>query len=114
MRGVGVHLAPCGSAGMLMFHLCLSGTNIENAIIFSSGDQCASPSFSVTCVTCVGGPSTSIQRTKICVPLGSPSERYTMRLPSGAHRAPDPFAKNRCCDPSAFMIHNAESHLSSS
>src|SRR5260370_1419913 len=98
---------------MLMVHLCLSGTNMENAIVFPSGDQCASASFSVACVTCVGGPSASIQRTKICVPLGSPSDRYRMRLLSGAQRGPEPLARNRCCDPSAFMIHSEDSHLSS-
>jgi hypothetical protein len=55
--------------------LFFSGTNMENAMVFPSGDHRASASFSVAWVTCVGGPSASIQRMKICVPRGSPSAK---------------------------------------
>ena len=86
-RGAGVHFAPFGSAGMLIVHFSCSGTNIENAIDLPSGDHFALRGVSVTCVICVAGPSTSTQRTKICEPFGSPSARYSSRLPSGDQRA---------------------------
>jgi hypothetical protein len=63
------------SGGMPINQVFLLGTNMENAIHLPSGDQRASATFSVACVTCVAGPSMSIQRTKICVPRGSPSAR---------------------------------------
>src|SRR5262245_21392641 len=96
-----------------MFQMFFSGTNIEKATDLPSGDQRGDRGASVTCVTCVAGPSMSIQRTKICEPFGSPSAVYRMRLPSGDQRAPDPLTRNRFCVPSAFMIQSAESHLSS-
>src|SRR5271166_6549867 len=108
MRGAGVHFAPSGSGGMLMFHLLRSGTNMENAIILPSGDQCASATFSVERVTCEAGPSASIHRTKIWVPLGSPSARYRTRLLSEAQRGFAPLARKRCWEPSAFMIQREE------
>ena len=58
---------------MLIFQVSFSGTNMENAMDLPSGDQRASATLSVACVTCVAGPSVSIQRTKICGPRGSPS-----------------------------------------
>ncbi len=51
MRGVAVHFAPVGAVGMLMVHGFFFGTNIVNAIHFPSGDQFASATFSVACVT---------------------------------------------------------------
>src|ERR1051326_198020 len=114
MRGGGVHLAPFGSLGMLMFHFSCSGSNLENAIDFPSGDQRTSRGVSSRCVICVAGPSASTQRTNTCEPLGSPSATYRSRFPSGAQRADEPLAKNRCSDPSLFRIQVSDSHLSSS
>src|SRR5438876_4510496 len=113
-RGEDVHFAPFGSAGMLIAHFSSAETNAENAIDLPSGDQRALRGVSVTCVTCVAGPSAFTQRTKICVPFGSPSARYSTRLPSGDHRAADSFTKNRCSDPSALIVQISDSHLSSS
>src|SRR5689334_6814092 len=94
-------------------HVCLSGTNMEKAMDFPSGDHRGARGASVVCVTCVGGPSISIHRTKIWAPFGSPSATYRILLPSGDHRALDPFTRKRCCVLSEFTIHSAESHLSS-
>ncbi len=90
-----------------------SGTSITKAIALPSGAHFGSLSFSVTRVTWEDAPAASIQRTNSCVPLGSPSARYRMRIPSGDQRASLPFTRKRLCEPSAFMIHSAESHLSS-
>ena len=90
-----------------------SGTSIRKAIALPSGAHFASVGVSVRRVTWDDAPSPSIQRTKTCVPLGSPSARYRMRVPSGDHRASDPLTRKRWCDPSAPTIHNADSHLSS-
>src|SRR3989441_7313960 len=38
---------------------------------------------------------------------------YAIRVPSGDQRALEPFTRNRFFEPSAFMIHSAESHRSS-
>src|SRR5712692_10802835 len=35
-----------------------------------------------------------------------------MRVPSGDHRALEPFVRNRCFVPSAFIIHSADSNRS--
>src|SRR5262245_38863630 len=111
-RGAADHVEPAGAGGMLILHVFFSGTNIENAIDFPSGDHRGLRGDSVTCVTGVAGPSTSIQRTKICEPLGSPSDVYKIRLPSDDQRAPAPLTRNRFCVPSVFTIHSADSHLS--
>ena len=89
---------------MLMFQLSFSGTNMENAIHFPSGDQRASATLSVACVICVAGPSASIHRTKICGPRGSPSAIYSTRLASDDQRGPEPLARNRFWLPSALTI----------
>ena len=86
---------------------------MENAIDLPSGDQRASATLSVARVTWVAGPSVSIQRTKICGPRGSPSAIYSMRFPSADQRGLEPFVRNRCWPPSAFMIQREESHRSS-
>src|SRR2546422_111323 len=96
-----------------MFQRVESGTSITKAIVLPSGAHFASVGVSVRRVTWDDAPSASIQRTKIWVPLGSPSAKYRMRVPSGDQRASDPFTRNRWCDPSALMIQRAESHLSS-
>src|SRR5476651_521164 len=98
---------------MLIAHRSGSGTNAEKAIDFPSGDHFALRGASATRVIWVAGPSVSIQRTNNCAPFGSPSAEYISRLPSGDQRAPAPFTRNRFWDPSAFMIHSADSHLSS-
>jgi hypothetical protein len=113
MRGVPVQWAPSGAAGMLIFQVSFSGTNMENAMDLPSGDQRASATFSVAWVTCVAGPSVSIQRTKICGPRGSPSAIYRMRFPSADQRGFEPLVRNRCWLPSAFMIQSEESQRSS-
>src|SRR5262245_53701033 len=99
---------------MLIVHFSCSGSNIEKAIHLPSGDQATLRGASTRCVICVGGPSTSTQRTKICDPFGSPSATYNKRLPSGDQRALDPFTRNRCCEPSLLRIQVSTSHLSSS
>src|SRR6266576_436818 len=99
MRGAGVHFAPSGWAGMLIFHGVSLFTSIVKASERPSGDQLTLAGVSVTRVICEVAPSASIQRTKTCVPFGSPSARYAMRLPSG--------------DPSALAIHRPESQRSS-
>src|SRR5262245_42015896 len=98
---------------MLMSQLFFSGTNIEKAMDFPSGDQRGARGVSITCVTWVAGPSMSIQRTKICEPLGSPSAVYRIRLLSGDQRAFEPFTRYRFCVASALIIQSDESHLSS-
>ena len=113
MRGGGVHFAPFGSAGILMDHFSCSGSNIENAIDLPSGDQRTLRGVSRTWVTCVAGPSASIQRTNTCDPFGSPSATYSSRFPSGDHRAEEPLTKKRCSEPSLFIIQVSDSHLSS-
>src|SRR6267143_4884892 len=113
MRGAGVHFAPSGAAGMLIFHGVSLFTSIVNATDRLSGDHVRLAGVSVTCVTCEVAPSASIQRTKTCVPFGSPSEKYAMRVPSGDQRALEPFTRKRLREPSAFMIHNPESQRSS-
>src|SRR5882724_9036969 len=90
-----------------------SGTSITKAIALPSGAHFASVGVSVRRVTWDDAPSASIQRTKIWVPLGSPSAKYRMRVPSGDHRASDPFTRKRWCDPSGPAIQRADSHLSS-
>src|SRR5216117_2315342 len=112
-RGAGVHFAPSGAAGMLIFQGVSLFTSIVNASERPSGDQLRLAGFSLTCVTCDVAPSASIQRTKTCVPFGSPSAKYAMRVPSGDQRALDPFTRKRLREPSAFMIHNPESQRSS-
>src|ERR671937_865458 len=113
MRGAGVHFAPSGAAGMLIFHGVSLFTIIVNAIERPSGDQLSFSGVSVTRVTCDVAPSASIQRTKTCVPFGSPSAKYAIRVPSGDQRALEPFTRKRFFEPSAFMIHNPESQRSS-
>src|SRR2546425_11811606 len=103
---------------MLIFHGVSLFTSIVNASDWpppppASGDQLKLDGVSVTRVTCDVAPSASIQRTKICVPFGSPSAKYAIRVPSGDHRALEPFTRNRFFEPSAFMIHSPESHRSS-
>ena len=58
-----------------MLHAVESGTTMTKLIALPSGDHSALPGFSVTRVIWDEAPSASIQRTKICVPLGSPSAR---------------------------------------
>src|SRR5437870_981410 len=52
-----------------------SGTTMTKLIALPSGDHFASLGFSATRVIWEDAPSASIQRTKIWVPLGSPSAR---------------------------------------
>src|SRR6267143_2382618 len=115
MRGADVHLAPSGAAGMLIFHGVSLFTSIVNASDCPppSGDQLKLAGVSLTRVTCDVAPSASIHRTKICVPFGSPSAKYAIRVPSGDQRALEPFTRKRLREPSAFMIHNPESQRSS-
>ncbi len=87
---------------------------MANEMTLPSGAQRGSAGVSSTRVICVTAPSASIQRTNSCVPLGSPSARKAIRVPSGDQRAFDPFTRKRWCEPSALMIHSADSHLSSS
>src|SRR5215472_3315278 len=94
-RGAGVHFAPSGAIGMLIFHGVSVFTSIVKASERPSGDQLRLLGVSVTRVTCDVAPSASIQRTKICVPFGSPSAKYAMRVPSGDQRAFDPFTRKR-------------------
>src|ERR1041385_1225793 len=86
-RGAGVHFAPSGAIGMLMRHGVSLFTSIVKASERPSGDQLRLFGVSPTCVICDVAPSASIQRTNTCVPLGSPSAKYAMRLPSGDQRA---------------------------
>src|SRR5258705_2128330 len=113
MRGAGVHFAPSGAAGMLIFHGVSLFTSIVNASERPSGDQLTVAGVSVTRVICDVAPSASIQRTNTCVPFGSPSARYAIRLPSGDQRALEPFTRNRFFEPSAFMIQSPEAQRSS-
>src|SRR2546421_1263000 len=113
MRGAGVHFAPSGATGMLMRHGVSLFTSIVNATERPSGDQLNFSGLSLTRVICDVAPSASIQRTKTCVPFGSPSAKYAMREPSGDQRAFEPFTRKRFFEPSAFMIHNPESQRSS-
>src|SRR5438045_5163112 len=99
---------------MLIFHGVSLFTSIVNASERPSGDQLRLLGDSLTCVTCEIAPSASIQRTKTCVPFGSPSAKYATRDPSGDQRAFEPFTRNRLREPSAFMIQSAESQRSSS
>ena len=54
-----------------MAHSVFLGTNMANPIHFPSGDHLMLRGPSVSRVTWVVAPSASIQRTKICAPLGS-------------------------------------------
>jgi len=98
---------------MLIFHGVSLFTSIVKASERPSGAHVRFAGVSLTCVTCEVAPSASIQRTKTCVPFGSPSAKYAMRVPSGDQRALDPFTRKRLREPSAFMIHNPESQRSS-
>src|SRR5213079_210032 len=109
-RGAGVHFAPFGSGGIEIVHFSVAGTNIENAIDLPSGDHFALRGDSLTWVICVAGPSASTHRTNSCDPFGSPSARYSSRLPSADQRGVPPLTRNRFCDPSEFTIHSSESH----
>src|SRR5436853_6249007 len=113
MRGAGVHFAPSGAAGMLIFHGVSLFTSIAKASERPSGDQLRFDGVSLTWVICDVAPSASIQRTNTCVPFGSPSAKYAIRVPSGDHRALAPFTRKRLREPSAFMIHRPESQRSS-
>src|SRR2546423_744831 len=113
MRGAGVHFAPSGAAGMLMRHGVSLFTSIANASERPSGDHVRLLGVSLRCVTWEVAPSASIQRTNTCVPFGSPSVKYAMRVPSGDQRAFEPFTRKRFFAPSAFMIHRPESQRSS-
>jgi hypothetical protein len=95
-----------------MLHVSRLGTNIENEIHLPSGDQSISLGDSVSRVSCVTAPSASIQRTKICVPLGSPGAVKAMRSPSGDQRGFAPFTRNRARVPSTFMIQSDVFQLS--
>ena len=77
MRGAGVHFAPSGAAGMLIFHGVSLFTSIVKASERPSGDQLRFDGVSLTCVTCdvAPPPEASIQRTNTCVPFGSPSAK---------------------------------------
>jgi hypothetical protein len=111
--GAAVQLAPVGALGRLIVHGVDWRTSIAKTSHFPSGDQRRSLGASTTRVTWEVAPSASIHRTNSCVPFGSPSARYAMREPSGAQRAFDPLVRKRLREPSAFMIHSADSHLSS-
>src|SRR5258705_6991586 len=113
MRGAGVHFAPSGAAGMLIFHGVSLFTSIVNARERPSGDQLRFAGVSLTWVICDVAPSASIHRTNTCVPFGSPSAKYAMRVPSGDQRAFEPFTRKRLREPSAFMIHRPASQRSS-
>jgi len=111
--GGGVHFASRGGAGMsLGIHFSADGTSMPNAIDLLSGDHWIPPGPYSTWVTCVVAPSASIQRTKICAPVGSPPRTKAMRVPSGDQRASAPLVRKRLREPSAFMIHSDASHRS--
>ena len=110
--GAAVQVAPVGAVGMLIAHGVACRTSIANDSDLPSGDQRSSLGDSVTRVICDVAPSASIQRTNTCVPFGSPSLKYAMRDPSGDQRALDPLVRKRFFEPSAPMIHSADSHLS--
>src|SRR5688500_14337005 len=112
--GAAVHFAPVGAAGMSIFHVSGFGTNIVNASVLPSGDQLRSEIGSLTRVTCDVAPSASMYRTKSWVPLGSPSFRNAMRVPSGDQRGLAPLVRKRLRDPSAAMIQRLASQRSSS
>src|SRR6266850_8466140 len=109
MRGAGVHFAPSGAGGMEIFQGVSLFTSIAKATDRPSGDQLRFAGVSLTWVICDVAPSASIQRTNTCVPFGSPSARYAIRLPSGDQRALEPFTRNRFFEPSAFTIQSPES-----
>ena len=69
-----------------------------------SGDHSTLDGLFCTRVTCVTRPSSSIQRTKIWLPPGSPSAVKAMRVPSGDHCGEEPSTRKRFLLPSAFMI----------
>jgi len=60
---------------MLIFHGVSFFTSMVNARERPSGDQLTLLGVSLTRVTCDVAPSASIQRTKTCVPFGSPSAK---------------------------------------
>ena len=72
MRGASVHLAPAGALGILIGQVLRSSTSIENESCLPSGDHATADGVCSTRVICEVAPSASIQRTKICVPFGSP------------------------------------------
>src|SRR6266853_1371311 len=57
MRGAGVHLAPSGAAGMLIFHGVSLFTSIVKATERPSGDQLRFDGVSLTRVICDVAPS---------------------------------------------------------
>src|SRR5262245_25412887 len=95
-----------------MCHVSFDGTLAVNAIDFPSGDHSRLDGFSVRCEICVVAPSASIQRTKICEPVGSPLATYAMRVPSGDQCTSEPDTSWRACDPSALLNQIEDSHLS--
>src|SRR5262249_3986670 len=105
--------APSGAPGMLIFQGVSLFTSIAKASDLPLGDQLKLLGISLRCVTCDVAPSASIQRTKIWVPLGSPSAKNAIREPSGDQRAFEPFTRKRLREPSAFMIHSPASQRSS-
>src|SRR5262245_51942336 len=98
---------------MLIVHFSASAVNMVNAIDLPSGDHFGPFGGLLTRVICVAGPSASTYFTKSCAPFGSPSARYSRRLPSGDQRALDPFSRKRFWEPSAVTTQSSESHLSS-
>src|SRR5687767_3373661 len=97
---------------MAMRHVSRLGTTEVNAIVLPSGDHSMPDGVSVRREICVVAPSASIQRTKICCPLGSPFATYAMRVPSGDHRTSEPCTSCRARVPSVLLIQMDDSHLS--
>src|SRR6266850_2536786 len=62
MRGAGVHFAPSGAAGMLIFQFGSFFTSIVNARERPSGAQLRLAGVSLTRVTCDVAPSAAIRR----------------------------------------------------
>jgi hypothetical protein len=85
---------------------------MRNASDLPSDDHSTSAGVSVRRVICVGAASPSMNRTQICVPLGSPFARYAIRDPSGDQTAFEPSTRWRLREPSAFMIQRDDSHRS--
>src|SRR5437016_14553228 len=106
MRGAGVHFAPSGAMGMLIFQGVSLFTSIVNASERPSGDQLRLLGVSVTRVTWDVAPSASIERTKICVPFGWPAAKKAIRVPSGDQRPLEPVTRSLFLGPSAVMIHH--------
>jgi hypothetical protein len=95
MRAEAVHSAPSGLDGMSMCHWgsIAAGTSIVNAMDSPSGAHSRFDGDSVTRVTWLTAPSSSIQRTKICGPSGSPGATYAIRLPSGDQTGDEPSTR---------------------